>query len=420
MQIFLITRQPRHIALLLNTSAGWHIIESVHPRELHVWRNLPVNRSRQDFEIQGMRWALYAEYAAGSGWTTGSIQRAMQEQLSFVDPASVRDPSACAVQMALTTLGLPPLRDQYALLPRAQPVKLTIHEGERYRVLQMSASATTARSPPSESSHSLISENSSEFVFPLDDGRELKVYTYRPSDCRVKRFIFVIHGMLREAEKQRDMAVRMANTHQFLVIVPWFDKEQFPNEDFQRGGIVHQGKPQPREKWTFMILAKLAAEVRKRERNPSMPYWLFGHSAGGQFCNRLAAFHPQGPRRIVASNPGSLLFPDMARPFPYGFGKLPRDLSNEAMLRQYLGAPLTLYLGDQDTDPHDEQLDCSNEAEKEGGTRFERGLNCFYTAQQVAGQLGCAFNWELVVVPGVGHQPARMLNSDLFAQAAQL
>src|SRR3954454_5618168 len=125
-----------------------------------------------------------------------------------------------------------------------------------------------------------------------------------------------------------------------------------------------------------------------------MPYYLIGHSAGGQFLVRLAAFVPTEARRIVAANPGSDLFPIRELPYPYGLGGLPDELGGDDLVREYLGRPLTLYLGIQDN-VRDEDLDTSNNADRQGQTRLERGRNAYARAADLARRKGWDFRWRV-------------------------
>ena len=88
--------------------------------------------------------------------------------------------------------------------------------------------------------------------------------------------------------------------------------------------------------------------VRRQEGRP-LAYSLIGHSAGGQFLDRLAAFVPTEARRIVVANPGSYVFPSLDIDAPYGLGKVYSGADGEAQLRRYLQQPLTIYLGEGDT-----------------------------------------------------------------------
>ena len=47
-----------------------------------------------------------------------------------------------------------------------------------------------------------------------------------------------------------------------------------------------------------------------------------GHSGGGQFLIRLAAFNPHEAERIVVANAGTQVFPTRDLNFPFGFGGL--------------------------------------------------------------------------------------------------
>ena len=86
-----------------------------------------------------------------------------------------------------------------------------------------------------------------------------------------------------------------------------------------------------------------------RQEGRPLAYSLLGHSAGGQFLERLAAFVPTQAKRIVVANPGSYVFPSLDVAAPYGLGKVYAGAEGEAQLRRYLEQPLTIYLGEADT-----------------------------------------------------------------------
>ena len=237
-------------------------------------------------------------------------------------------------------------------------------------------------------------------------GKTLEVFTYKPKAYPGERLFVVMHGVNRNADEYRDNAVALGDRFGALIVAPRFDLEQFPVEAYQRGGVTHEGKAQAMERWTFAFISEVVAATRQREGRPELPYHLIGHSAGGQFLTRLAAFLPGEAVRIVAGNPGSLIFPTREMPFQYGFGGLPEKWSDDAWLKRYLAAPLTLFLGTEDTG--DKHLDESELAMKQGKNRWERGRACFEMGKQLAEQKGWPFNWTLVVAEGVGHDSARL------------
>ncbi len=236
----------------------------------------------------------------------------------------------------------------------------------------------------------------------------LTLFTYKPPTYKDGPLLVVCHGVGRNAEDYRNFAITMAERFGVIVVAPLFDAIRFPSARYQRGGILGtDGKAQPPEQWTYAAIPRIVADLRRREGKPQLPYYLIGHSAGGQFLVRLAAFLPGEAVRIVAANPGSLLFPVHDQNFGYGFGGLPAELGSDDALRRYLAAQLTIYLGTGDNTP-EHGFDGSAAAMRQGAHRLERGRTCFALAQALAEKRGWAFNWRKVETPGVGHQSAFM------------
>lgn len=248
---------------------------------------------------------------------------------------------------------------------------------------------------------------SSDYTF-ANGAEAIRVFAYKPATYRDGPLIVVFHGVARNAEDYRNFAINLAERSRSLVVTPLFDRERFPMERYQRGGITRDGKPQPQEAWTYAVVPRLVADLLAKEGQPELPYYYLGHSAGGQFLVRLAAFLPEGPKRIIAANPGSHLFPTREAEFGYGFGGLPAQWSDDESLRRYLAAPLTFYLGTADTDPNAKSLDRSAAALRQGKSRYERGHACFAFARALAQERGWTFGWRLVEAAGIGHDAALM------------
>jgi poly(3-hydroxybutyrate) depolymerase len=246
---------------------------------------------------------------------------------------------------------------------------------------------------------------------------ELTVFTYRPANWSGQRLLFVMHGVLRNADEYRDHALGLADRHDLLVAAPKFDAERFPSWRYQRGGLLREdGAVVPAAQWTYAAIPELAQALRLATGLPRLKHWVIGHSAGGQFVVRMSAFQDTGAERLVAANPGTVLWPVRELPFGYGFGKLPEALADDARLRAYLAAPLTLYLGTADDQP-DEYFDASATAMLQGSGRHQRGVGLFYTARAVATLRGWPFGWRLVEAPGVGHDHERMFDHERVAEA---
>jgi pimeloyl-ACP methyl ester carboxylesterase len=180
---------------------------------------------------------------------------------------------------------------------------------------------------------------SSERRLSLADAR-LTVFTYRPA-CRDPSLLLVFHGQGHNADDYRDWARPLADKHCMLVVAPRFSKSQFPRWRYQHGGIARDGEVQDPRAWSGRLIPELAERIQQLEGR-KMPYSLIGHSAGGQFLSRLAAFTPTQAQRIVIANPGTHVC-DPKIEAPYGFGGVYASNDVDKELRRYLGTPITIF-----------------------------------------------------------------------------
>ncbi len=246
-----------------------------------------------------------------------------------------------------------------------------------------------------------------QFQVPYADA-PVTLFTYKPAGYAGGPLLVVFHGVVRNADHYREFAITLAERFGVLVVAPQLDEAAFPEEWYQRGGLLAaDGTAKPREQWMFNVVGAIVAGVRAKEGKPDLPYYLIGHSAGAQFLVRLAAYLPGEAKRIVAGNAGSLLFPSTDHAFGYGLGGLPPELRDDAMLRRYFAAPLTLYLGTADVTPR-RRFDASEAAMRQGPHRYGRNLAFYSMAEKMAKERGWTFNWRKVEVPGVEHDAARM------------
>lgn len=236
--------------------------------------------------------------------------------------------------------------------------------------------------------------------------RPMRVYTYRPRACDSQcPIVIVMHGMKRNASAYRDYWELRADRYKVLVVAPEFSREMWPHAAAYNLGEV--GRESDREKWAFATIEHLFDEVRDGQT----AYALFGHSAGGQFVQRMALFRPDSRASVMAAaNPGWYTMPewrsDKARDaFPYSLVGSPAG-ANE--LKKALSRRFVLLVGENDDDPDDENLNRSEGAKRQGDTRVDRGENFFKAATAAAKDLGVPFAWELVEVPDTAHDGESM------------
>ena len=241
--------------------------------------------------------------------------------------------------------------------------------------------------------------------------QDFDVFTYRPADCVPKGSLLVFHGKGRNADRYRDDARAFADRQCLVVFAPLFDAKRFPNRRYQRGGIVGKDGPLPRDEWTVGLVSGLVAWARSQVP-AGLPVFLFGHSAGGQFLSRVAAFGDgTGVTRIVIANASSYVSPLPGEAVPYGLD----GPAGDGRLKRYLEAPVTIYLGADDTGLA--HLDDAPATKRQGANRLERGRNMFRAAAAQAEEHGWLLGWRLVEATGVGHSASRMLSAPEAADA---
>ncbi|MGI9405140.1 MAG: hypothetical protein ACR2O4_02115 [Hyphomicrobiaceae bacterium] len=250
-------------------------------------------------------------------------------------------------------------------------------------------------------------------------GAQTTVFIYCPVRSVAPGVLLLFHGKGRRAEQMRDWARSLADQAGLIVVAPLLDRDRFPNWRYQRAGIVHNDQLQPPALWTGSLIKTIVDWAREWLGDTQAPYYLYGHSAGGQFLSRTAAYMPQtDAKRIVLANPSLYVTPSLDEKAPYGFAGLFDRRTAKSRLQDYLRLPITIYVGERDVGDKDLVQDAP--AARQGVNRLERGVNVFRSAQAVARERDWQFNWRLVIVPDVGHSSKDMLQAAAILQALDL
>ena len=257
-----------------------------------------------------------------------------------------------------------------------------------------------------------IDEGAGRFLYKdpkTATGKLLPVWYYRPEKFTANTpIVFVMHGNTRNADRYRDHWRQLAEYYGLLVIAPEFSGRNFPGSwHYNLGNIMtRRGRtPTPQRDWAFPIIDRIFAEVQTMTKTRRKTFSLFGHSAGGQFVHRYMTFTPAKHVDLaLVANPGWYTLPVFDEPFPYGLGG---TQVTKADLTRLFKSNLVLLLGDQDI-RRTSNLRQTEEADRQGDNRFERGHYYFKLAEREAGALGVPFEWRLVEVPGVGHSGSGM------------
>lgn len=241
------------------------------------------------------------------------------------------------------------------------------------------------------------------------DRKTIRAWTYKPEQwTQEDPVLFVMHGMSRNAEDYLDKWIRIAEEKHLMLIAPEFASKFYRvvTNDYQEGNLnSYFGWSNPETEWAFTVVENIFDHVNAANELSLSSYDIFGHSAGGQFVQRMVVLKPDSRiRNAIAANAGSYMFLDNDIPYPYGLGTLNHGLDIDKSLSKHL----IMLLGELDNNAKQGTLDQTENAMRTGAHRLERGINLFYSAQAVAENQSIQFNWSLQVVPGVGHDYKKM------------
>lgn len=247
------------------------------------------------------------------------------------------------------------------------------------------------------------------FDFKPVSGKAMDVYYYKPEgDASKMPILFVMHGVLRNADTYRDNWVELADKYKVLVIVPQFTQENFRGDRGYAFGNVQakSGELNDPSVWSFNPIDKIFDDVVKQTNSKQTKYDLFGHSAGSQFAHRFIIFTKKNKaNRVVTANAGSYTILDSQVNYPFGIKGVDID---DNRLKLLLQKDLVVQLGDKDIDSNHKQLPKSEGAMKQGAFRLERGQYFYNKAKAQAERLGVPFQWKLRIVAGAAHQNEKM------------
>ncbi|MBI1340848.1 hypothetical protein GC169_11675 [bacterium] len=241
------------------------------------------------------------------------------------------------------------------------------------------------------------------FLLTTPAGADLPIWYLRPETAGADApVVFVMHGVGRDADRYLREWAPLAVAGGFIVVTPEMTQAAFPGADgYNLGAILDaKGATKPRDQWSYSVIEPAFDAVRQREQLTTERYSLYGHSAGAQFVHRFVLF-TAGPRlrEAVSANAGWYTAPTSTAEWPYGLRGAPAPIDVAAAL----SVPMTLLLGDADTDPNDPNLRTSPEAMKQGPFRFARGQFFYQSALEAAKAARVQANWSCVIAPGVGH-----------------
>ncbi|MEQ9337308.1 MAG: alpha/beta hydrolase, partial [Miltoncostaeaceae bacterium] len=245
------------------------------------------------------------------------------------------------------------------------------------------------------------------------------------------RVVVVVHG-----ETQRDQDVpalaqrfidrwrTFAENTSTVIVAPAFGQLDFGSHGDGFGGYrgLH-GRVMGADEFVESILVQVGhiTGVPTAGRR----FFLYGHSAGGQFANRFLVRHPDRVIAAVLSAPGRYAFPDPDAHWHFGMGRLHHEahweLAGETQALdirpdpegwvEAATRPVTVVVGDEDTAPQPCRPAHCEDGWGESATRIQIGRRWVERMNDLAERTGRRGRVGFRLIPGAGHDSAALTDA---------
>ncbi len=264
---------------------------------------------------------------------------------------------------------------------------------------------------------------------------KIVVFYHMPKTFSIdSKILIVLAGSGRNAWSYRDSWKAESEKHNVLILAPYYAPEEYDFAAYHLGGTVASiqfknipktkkgettnqyhlndsdikvGAMTDREQWIFHDFDRIFLEVVKQTGSHQQQYDIFGHSAGGQILQRMALFYPDSKAdRIIAANSGFYTLANFDENYPFG---LKATQLKPADIDKAFSNKLILLLGELDNQKETRGIALHTPTlDKRGLGRIDRGIHFHNASKTIAQEKQAKFNWQLIQVPGVGHDFEKM------------
>ena len=250
-------------------------------------------------------------------------------------------------------------------------------------------------------------------------------YAYVPTTVPEKPEILVlVHGTLPKDETAEWNAqyyatnwIDFAEKHGYILIAPAFNQEDFSSRRGDHAMSGYRGlfgREIGADEWVLrLVKAHQGAFGSANE-----PFYLYGHSAGGQFTGRFLVTHPESVKRAVITAAATYPQPNIEVAWPFGMGELHADIEWDTDTvkhvdivpdkQTWLAAtqiPLTVIVGLNDT----AELPPDLIPGQKGRNRYVIARNWIKDMATFAEANGLESRFKFEIIPGQGHSMSGLL-----------
>jgi pimeloyl-ACP methyl ester carboxylesterase len=250
-------------------------------------------------------------------------------------------------------------------------------------------------------------------------------YAYVPKTAPQEPDILVlVHGTPAKDEEAEATAnyylvswLDFSDEQGVVLIAPTFNQGDFSSrkgelEDAMTGYRGLFGREIGADEWVL----RLVRAHQQAFGNEGEKFYLYGHSAGGQYVGRFLVTHPDRVKKAVVSAPATYPQPKADVAWPFGLGELHAEIEWENKTKsrvdvvpdpqKWLEAtqiPVTVIVGLNDT------AVAPQRPGQRGGNRITRGRNWVKDMARFAQEYGLQSRFHFEVIPGKGHSMGGLL-----------
>jgi pimeloyl-ACP methyl ester carboxylesterase len=261
----------------------------------------------------------------------------------------------------------------------------------------------------------------------LAEGEDLfgTFYAYVPTTAPEKPDILVlVHGTppkdgTAEANAQFHAMnwIDFAEEQGHILIAPAFNQQDFSSRRGDHALSGYRGlfgREISADEWVL----RLAKAHQKAFGSANEQFYLYGHSAGGQFVGRFLVVHPESVKRAVITSAATYPQPNAEVAWPFGMGELHTNIEWDSDTvkhvdivpdrQKWLAAtqiPLTVIVGLNDTGELPSDLIPGHK----GKNRFIIAGNWIQDMAALAKANGLESHFKLEIIPGQGHSMSGLI-----------
>ncbi|WP_034059637.1 hypothetical protein [Lacinutrix jangbogonensis] len=281
-----------------------------------------------------------------------------------------------------------------------------------------------------------FNDGSGSFIISGGKGYEnidLTVYYHKPKKFNHStKVLVVIPGSGRNGDSYRDSWIKASEKHNVLILSPSYPEKNYNYGGYHLGNMItvldiSKGFSYKKNTnqvwmdedvaefnlntdpsvWIYSDFDRLFSIAKKSLKLKAKKYDMFGHSAGGQILHRFTIFYPESKaNRILASNAGSYTPTEYQTNFPFG---IKNTMTKKKNLKKSFRKNLTIFLGELDNaDENGGKMLRSETVDLQGTHRLARGTYFYNKGLKTARSMNTKYNWELKIIPGVGHNQRKM------------